>query len=83
MDRAIAKLGRTLEILIHQQPQESPGLTIFNTGAHFIRCIPVLPRDKIKTDDVDTNAEDHIGDESRYAIGMPTFQPGHGFSWKV
>ena len=52
----------------HQVPQEDPGLTVFNTGIHFIRCIPVLPRDKKKTDDVDTAAEDHNGDESRYEL---------------
>jgi hypothetical protein len=52
----------------HKKPQEDPGLTIFNTGVHFIRCIPVLPRDKVKTDDVDTNAEDHNGDEARYEL---------------
>jgi hypothetical protein len=52
----------------HKTPQEEPGLTIFNTGVHFIRCVPVLPRHKIKTDDVDTESEDHNGDESRYEL---------------
>lgn len=52
----------------HQQPQESPGLTVFRTGYHFIRCIPVLPRDMVKTDDVDSAAEDHNADESRYEL---------------
>lgn len=49
-------------------PQEDPGLYVFNTCRQFIRTVPSLPRDTKKIDDVDTNAEDHIGDESRYRI---------------
>ena len=50
--------------------KEGPGLFIFNTCRHFIRTVPVLPRDKTKSDDVDTNAEDHIADETRYRVAV-------------
>lgn len=50
-------------------PMEEPGLFVFNTCTDgFIRTVPVLPRDKVKTDDVDTKAEDHTGDEVRYRV---------------
>jgi hypothetical protein len=49
-------------------PIDQPGLYIFETCRHFIRTVPVLPRDKKDPDDVDTDAEDHIGDETRYRL---------------
>jgi len=50
---------------------ENPALIVFNTCRDFIRTVPVLPRDKKKIDDVDTSVEDHIGDETRYAVMKP------------
>lgn len=47
-------------------PMEEPGLLIFDTCTHFIRTVPVLPRDERKPDDVDSDAEDHVYDEARY-----------------
>jgi hypothetical protein len=47
---------------------EAPGLWVFNICTHFIRTVPVLPRDPKKPDDVMTTAEDHIGDETRYRV---------------
>jgi hypothetical protein len=47
---------------------EEPGLFIFNTCRQFIRTFPVLPRSDRDPDDIDTDAEDHIADESRYRI---------------
>jgi len=52
----------------HQHPMEEPGLFTFNTCRQFIRTVPTLPRDPIKTDDVDTKSEDHTGDETRYRV---------------
>ncbi len=63
------------------------GLFVFSSCRHFIRTIPVLPRDVDggKPDDVDTDSEDHIADETRYrvlreapAIGKKSFVPGVG-----
>ncbi len=51
-----------------KRPREEPGIWVFETCQHFIRTSPVLPRDEKKPDDVDTDAEDHVADEARYAI---------------
>ena len=45
-----------------------PLLYVFNTCKDFIRTIPQLPYDPSKPEDVDTAAEDHIYDETRYAL---------------
>lgn len=55
--------------LVH--PTEDPGLYVFNTCRQFIRTVPTLPRDDKKMDDVDTRAEDHVGDETRYRVLKP------------
>lgn len=43
-----------------------PRLFIFDRCRQFIRTVPVLPRDDRDMDDVNTNTEDHVGDEARY-----------------
>ncbi|MBN2312357.1 MAG: terminase family protein [Sedimentisphaerales bacterium] len=48
--------------------REDPGLYIFETCRHFIRTVPVLPRDEKKPEDVDSSAEDHVYDAARYRI---------------
>lgn len=48
--------------------RERPGLFIFETCLHFGRTMPVLPRDPKDPDDVDSEAEDHIADETRYRV---------------
>lgn len=53
----------------HGYPREDPGLFCFrNCQDGFIRTVPTLPRSEKDPDDVDTDAEDHCGDESRYVI---------------
>jgi hypothetical protein len=71
-------------------PMESPGLFVFEGCAQFIRTVPVLPRDANKPDDVNTKAEDHIGDESRYRVmalpSSPNVSPSglmKASTWKV
>lgn len=49
-------------------PREHPGLFVFTTCRCFIDLFPNLPRDEDEPDDVDTDAEDHIGDEVRYRV---------------
>jgi len=50
-------------------PRETPGLFVFrNCQDGFLRTVPSLPRDDKDLDDVDTDAEDHCGDEVRYVI---------------
>lgn len=57
------------------RPREYPGLFVFDTCTAFVRTVPTLPRDEKDMDDVDTDAEDHIGDEARYRVremGQPS-----------
>ena len=61
----------------HSFPMEDAGLFFFNNCLNSIRTIPVLPRDDKKTDDVDTDAEDHAGDAVRYRVHTPNV--GHVF----
>lgn len=44
-----------------------PGIFFFRTCRDTIATLPVLPRDDIKLDDVDTTAEDHLYDAIRYS----------------
>lgn len=46
--------------------RDGPGLFAIDTCRHFIRTLPVLPRAGHDADDVDTGAEDHVADETRY-----------------
>ena len=52
-------------------PMEYPGFFVFDTCRHFTRTVPVLPRSEKDPDDIDTEAEDHIVDETRYRANMP------------
>ena len=50
-------------------PREEPGIFVFRGACpHFEELVPILPRDDKDLDDVDTDAEDHIGDEARYRV---------------
>jgi hypothetical protein len=44
-----------------------PMFYCFSTCKHFIRTVPTLVYDDTKVEDVDTDGEDHIYDEWRYA----------------
>lgn len=45
-----------------------PMLMVFDTCTAFIRTVPALVADEHNPEDVDTNQEDHVGDETRYAV---------------
>lgn len=47
-------------------PDGKPGLYVFSTCRDFIRTLPALPYSDRCVEDVDSNAEDHIYDETRY-----------------
>ena len=50
--------------------REKKGLFVVEGyNSEFERTFPVLPRDEKNMDDVDTDSEDHIGDEVRYRLG--------------
>jgi hypothetical protein len=46
---------------------DAPMLYTFSTCTDFIRTIPALQHDPSRAEDVDTDGEDHAGDEARYA----------------
>lgn len=70
------ELMRKLMRAAQQKPQEEAGLFIMDNCLQTIRTIPVLPRDKTKTEDVDSHAEDHIGDMLRYGVTTKVFSVG-------
>lgn len=49
-------------------PMEGPGMFVFDHCTHAIRTLPVVPRDQKRPDDVDSEAEDHTYDETRYRV---------------
>ena len=63
-------IRRMLEASLDPKPEE-PGMWIFDHCTQFKRTFPSLPRDDRDLDDVDTEAEDHIGDETRYRAMTP------------
>ncbi len=48
--------------------REEPGLFICERCAQFLRTMPALQRAERDPDDIDSNGEDHIGDETRYRL---------------
>ena len=44
-----------------------PMLVVFETCKDFIRTVPSLQHDRDKPEDLDTEGEDHVADEARYA----------------
>lgn len=48
--------------------REHPGLFVLEWCTDFIRTVPTLPRCDKDLDDVNTDAEDHAGDEVRYRL---------------
>ena len=47
--------------------EAGPMLVVFETCRDFIRTVPSLQHDPLRPEDLDTRAEDHIADETRYA----------------
>lgn len=44
-----------------------PMLVVFSNCHDFIRTVPALQHDPIKAEDINTDGEDHVADETRYA----------------
>lgn len=59
-------------------PREAPGLFCFRSCTMFQQLVPSLPRSEEDPDDVDTDAEDHIGDETRYRVLSSRTRPRNG-----
>ena len=56
------------QMLLNAKNGEAASLRVFPSCTHFIRTIPVLQRSSRDPDDIDTAAEDHTADETRYRI---------------
>lgn len=52
-----------------------PMMYVFNTCKEFIRTIPLMMYDETKVEDLDTDLEDHIADETRYACMAHQIKP--------
>lgn len=61
--------SRVRELLqnANQDILEKEGLYVFDCCDDWLRTVPVLPADRLNPDDVDTDAEDHAADDTRYA----------------
>ena len=60
-----------------------PMMYVFNTCKDFIRTIPNLVYDEHDVEDVDTDGEDHIYDESRYFLQRNPIPPRRNVLSKV
>jgi hypothetical protein len=56
--------------------EAGPALVVFETCRDFIRTVPVLQHDPHRPEDLDTDGEDHVADEARYACMSRPFLPG-------
>ena len=52
-----------------------PGLQVFSTCHSFLRTVPALCYSRVNPEDVDTSAEDHIYDETRYFCMLNPMPP--------
>jgi phage terminase large subunit len=59
---------RKLDRALSNLPDGDPGIVFFTTCHNCIRTIPLLPYDKIRVEDVDTDAEDHAYDTVKYGL---------------
>jgi len=55
--------------------EAGPMLAVFDTCRDFIRTVPVLQHDRLRPEDLDTTAEDHVADETRYACLSRVYTP--------
>ena len=43
-------------------------LKVFSNCKHWLRTVPLLPADPKRVEDIDTSAEDHLFDATRYGL---------------
>lgn len=53
----------------------TPRLFVFDTCRDFLRTVPTMQHDPMRAEDLDTDAEDHIADETRYACMSRPWTP--------
>jgi hypothetical protein len=81
-DRAQGKMQVHKRLKVEEQIDEASGeitaessVKIFNNCKHFWRTIPVMVEDQNNPEDVDTDQEDHVYDEFRYACMARPLRP--------
>ena len=52
-------------------------LYVFRTCRDFLRTLPVLQYSRLSPEDVDSEGEDHIADETRYLCMLVPMCAGH------
>lgn len=62
---------------ISMAPDKKPWFVIFSICTNHIRTYPALSYDEVKTDDVNTDLEDHVYDMDRYHFMSRPFAPTH------
>lgn len=67
----VSGLQRMHDLMKTTHHDGRPMLQVFSTCHSFIRTIPAMTIDEKRPEDVDTTGEDHIYDESRYALMAP------------
>lgn len=56
--------------------EDGPMMVVFSTCRDFIRTVPALQHDSARPEDLDTDSEDHVADEVRYAaMSRPWTRP--------
>jgi hypothetical protein len=56
---------------------DTPMFYVTEASPHFIRSVPVIQHDKSNIEDLNTEAEDHIADEWRYAMMSRPWLPSN------
>lgn len=80
-NKRIGQLGHIAgwDLCRHRLDGEAPDrpmFVAFDTCADFIRTVPLLQHDATRAEDVDTDGEDHAGDDWRYACASrPWIKP--------
>ena len=64
----VSGLARVHDYMKSEGSDGLPLMLIFETCYAFIRTVPVLAVDEKNPEDVDTRGEDHVYDETRYAV---------------
>lgn len=80
--RGWSKMRDMLAEAAKTRPEE-PGMWVTERCRQFIRTIPTLPRSDSNPDDADTDAEDHIADETRYVVLAGETAPADTFDFRL
>ena len=70
-------LVRTMLSAAKRKDIENPHLYFCEAARHHIRTLPLMQRDKLKPEDIDSDLEDHCMDSLRYGITKKLSAMGH------